>query len=269
MNTYSPKRFPFRIPRKRRVRMNQARRSRMVPSPDRNREEIAQSPHAPQLPDRLSFLTLPGEIRNMIYRLVFVRSKPFGDSKKRFSTTGDNSEPIWEQYGQFGLSPALLQTCRKVYNEASHILYSENRFGIWIEYIYRSQPGSFLGFEGFFKFDGGFPQDFDGFPIRQVKQWDIVLDSSKKPQEYSQGLWHILDVCNFIKLSWNPDVDISVHFEGAQHGPEQWPFLMYFRCLQNVQSQTFHGPPCNTIGRLKRLLREYTWRNDLSRVYIL
>jgi hypothetical protein len=58
------------------------------------------------------FLDLPAELRNEIYRQVFVSDDCFNfDSPRNFSR-----------------SAAFLRTCKQVYNEARSILYSENHF---------------------------------------------------------------------------------------------------------------------------------------------
>lgn len=60
----------------------------------------------------LGFLDLPGELRNVIYRLVFVDEKPF-----------DFHTPT-----NFQHSSAFLRTCRTIRDEGTQILYSENSF---------------------------------------------------------------------------------------------------------------------------------------------
>ena len=71
----------------------------------------------------LSFLDLPGEIRNIIY------SNSLTDPR--------SSREIIEDETQFNprrmyLCPALLQTCRRLYEEAVQYLYSENEFFVYI-----------------------------------------------------------------------------------------------------------------------------------------
>ncbi|CAK1366783.1 hypothetical protein CB0940_10152 [Cercospora beticola] len=61
------------------------------------------------------FLDLPAELRNDIYRLIFVTE----NATINFATP-DN----------FSRSAALLRTCRQVYEEGRSILYSENAFAI-------------------------------------------------------------------------------------------------------------------------------------------
>ncbi|KAG9625482.1 hypothetical protein KCU82_g21882, partial [Aureobasidium melanogenum] len=66
----------------------------------------------PSTTSQRSFLDLPAEIRNQIYRLAFV-----SDEKLDFAYPNN-----------FSRSSSLLQTCRQVHEEGRSILYSENTF---------------------------------------------------------------------------------------------------------------------------------------------
>ncbi|OBW68753.1 MAG: Uncharacterized protein AUREO_011800 [Aureobasidium pullulans] len=66
----------------------------------------------PDSTSKRSFLDLPAEIRNQIYRLAFV-------SEEKLDFAYPNN---------FSRSSALLQTCRQVHEEGRSILYSENTF---------------------------------------------------------------------------------------------------------------------------------------------
>lgn len=66
----------------------------------------------PNTTSQRSFLDLPAEIRNQIYRLAFVSEEKL-----------DFAHPC-----NFSRSSSLLQTCRQVHEEGRSILYSENTF---------------------------------------------------------------------------------------------------------------------------------------------
>ncbi|KAI4770040.1 hypothetical protein E4T44_14396, partial [Aureobasidium sp. EXF-8845] len=66
----------------------------------------------PNTTSKRSFLNLPAEIRNQIYRLAFV-------SEEKLDFAYPNN---------FSRSSSLLQTCRQVHEEGRTILYSENTF---------------------------------------------------------------------------------------------------------------------------------------------
>ncbi|CAG8956762.1 hypothetical protein HYFRA_00011151 [Hymenoscyphus fraxineus] len=67
------------------------------------------------------FLTLPLEIRMMVYRLLLVSHKPIPDS----------SQLGCMEYA--GIYPAILRTCRQVMNEAGTMLYAENVFTLGLK----------------------------------------------------------------------------------------------------------------------------------------
>lgn len=63
--------------------------------------------------NKQTFLDLPGEIRNEIYKLALVQKKPI---------------PINQQYGKaVKLNMALFRTCKVVHEEASPLFYSLNQ----------------------------------------------------------------------------------------------------------------------------------------------
>lgn len=83
---------------------------------------------------RVGFLSLPPELRNQIYRMVFVDENrlDFGDPKNLSHTA------------------ALLRTCRQIHSEGCGFLYSENKF-YWRRHSVRRTPlwsnkGSEVGF---------------------------------------------------------------------------------------------------------------------------
>lgn len=74
-----------------------------------------------EAPTTPGFLSLPPEVRNIIYRLLLVRQ---GAVDKRGRTFWSASKPQ--------LSTQLLRTCRRIHHEAITILYGENTFKITI-----------------------------------------------------------------------------------------------------------------------------------------
>jgi hypothetical protein len=67
---------------------------------------------------------LPPEIRNEIYKHL-MRSPLLADAIGSEERTRGTPTAVWTDYG---LSPALLRTCRQAYEEASVILYEYNTF---------------------------------------------------------------------------------------------------------------------------------------------
>ncbi len=87
----------------------------------------------------VSFLSLPGEVRNMIYPQVLVDPR---SHLQRMQLEKDRSKPR-----QKALYPAILSTCRKTYEEGLAYLYAQNEFlvNIWPDLTWypNSQPPIF------------------------------------------------------------------------------------------------------------------------------
>lgn len=82
---------------------------------------------------RLSFLCLPAEVRNMIYRLLLVAEKPLGSTEnENLPAELKGRGPVWANAGEYHLQPAILSVCSQIYREASSILNGENTFAIYI-----------------------------------------------------------------------------------------------------------------------------------------
>ncbi|KAK4450441.1 hypothetical protein QBC34DRAFT_460849 [Podospora aff. communis PSN243] len=76
-----------------------------------------------------AFLSIPGELRNKIYRILFIYSKPTSSGRRR---------------GNIRHSGQLIRTCKQVYNESLSILYGERTFGVTISNIHGPHVGGLL-----------------------------------------------------------------------------------------------------------------------------
>lgn len=91
-------------------------------------EAEVETPHTEYTPPTL--LTLPGEIRNQIYRLLLTIPPTTLKSLQRhvhlnhYSGSTLSSSPT----SSWPFTPALLSTCRQISSEATPILYAENTF---------------------------------------------------------------------------------------------------------------------------------------------
>ena len=77
------------------------------------------------MPDTFDFLGLPGEVQTIVYHHAFVKEGSYigvGRPGKVMNSTGFKNEARRFRNLNF------LLTCRKVYNEASHIFYADNGF---------------------------------------------------------------------------------------------------------------------------------------------
>ncbi|KAK0934987.1 hypothetical protein LTR48_006608 [Friedmanniomyces endolithicus] len=90
---------------------------------------------------RSPFMSLPPELRNNIYEYMFskrtirVRFNHRGRRIGALVTDGRSVEPPAD-----GICPALLRTCKQVYEEAAQLFYARNRFE-----VAAYQPGLVLG----------------------------------------------------------------------------------------------------------------------------
>ena len=99
------------------------------------KRELGTHAHAATGP---SLLDLPAEVRIMIYRLLLVADETLGGDESVEEFAG----PVWANFGEFHLHPAILGVCRQIYQEGSPILNGENTFGIR---IYGWKKGEFYG----------------------------------------------------------------------------------------------------------------------------
>ncbi|KAF2094378.1 hypothetical protein NA57DRAFT_60425 [Rhizodiscina lignyota] len=110
-----------------------------------------------------TLLTLPAEIRNMIYRHVLISNGMLA---------------IWKEIAVE--EPALLRTCRQVRREARTLFFSENEF---ISYSHNREIGPILKFFQkhslhftYFSFNRGYHQDLEGpskhdAEVEYIKTW--------------------------------------------------------------------------------------------------
>ena len=79
----------------------------------------------------LSFLSLPPEIRNMIYRLLLVADRPLGCFTKETDDTRYCHPNIkWASLGEYHIQPVVLRVCWQLYREESPIINGEKTYGI-------------------------------------------------------------------------------------------------------------------------------------------
>jgi hypothetical protein len=87
---------------------------------------IIEGRSSPTNPDAPSFLTsLPPEIRNRIYELLFVHDEPLSVPAVYLGTHYMNLSFV---RGKVARAMALLRSCRQVYHEAVRTIYSQNNF---------------------------------------------------------------------------------------------------------------------------------------------
>lgn len=150
------------------------------------------SPNAQATPTHHSFLgTFPPEIRNEIYKLLLCNpllADASVDMDETFDEEGNLDEIPIVPPVQYGLCPAVLRTCKQIYEEASVVLYEHNTFyfvcrGPWEWHDYH-------GILGMAPLCPLYKRNYDSrvghgtgllknIPaVRRVKNWKVFLNAS-------------------------------------------------------------------------------------------
>lgn len=235
-----------------------------------------------------SFLGLPAEVRNMIYRLLLVADKPLG------SEAGNEVGRLaWAEFGEYHLQPAILRTCRQVHQEAMLILNGENTIGIQ---IYGSEIEEDSEFESEYGFNFGFSDDSndgfnDGFndeaePITLFMNFDLEMGTGYSGScipsiKRFQRVEIVIDTANLDLGDVRYEVEslcstlckmpalqrVSLHlFEVTSHNKSH-PFLGPFGTLRNLRSAVIHGVPLPFAERLKELMLGNTPQVNVKEMY--
>lgn len=209
--------------------------------------------HAIALP---SFLGLPGEIRNMIYRLLLVADKPLGcETKKELDA---DSKPIWANFGEYHLHPAILRVCQQLNREAISILHGENTFGIHIYgFGYRFLDGTYTKAKTVLL---NFQLDFDSRsfpncvgPIHKFQRFDILIESA----DGFRVSMEVISLC-YRMLRIMPALQhICLHFlHDTSHTDHK--MLKPFERLRNLRSVVIHGVSLPYAEHLRELMLRNT-----------
>ncbi|TGO66752.1 hypothetical protein BOTNAR_0055g00330 [Botryotinia narcissicola] len=144
---------------------------------------------------------LPLEVRRMIYKELLV-NPVLGTMKAIEADTEFGTEAI------YGLTPAILRTCRNIYEEASEVLYDQT-FIIKCDYNYRgggrlepkplmSCPCPILRYE--YKLTSPFTRleiPVKSSAITQARSWKVLVDSSVDDIDSHQQFYEFCGaVCN-------------------------------------------------------------------------
>ena len=101
------------------------------------------------IPPKPTFLTMPGELRNKIYRLVLL------------------SESITISKGR-SAKPALFSTCRQIYQETTAIFYLEN---YWTIDVYDWDLSVYEAFHDQVRMEHGIPEELTSININTGSYW--------------------------------------------------------------------------------------------------
>ena len=182
-------------------------------------------------------LILPGELRNMIWRMLLTTSYAF----KEPNNNGDCE-------ARYEMQPAILRVNRQIYNETHRILKEENRW-IFVCILTPKRPGHSID---------------EKIPLPVVSQ-SILVDHTLVPECYFGIASHALSL--FLSQG-NSVNDYHCDCHTMIMGPESLPYLMQmlfamFYTHRSVPAyrrkdiQMYFGSPvCFTSSRLQRELLE-------------
>ncbi|MCJ1466910.1 hypothetical protein MMC07_005532 [Pseudocyphellaria aurata] len=216
----------------------------------------------------LGFLSLPAELRNMVYRLLLVSDKPLGNEVCNEVPRG--VRPAWWAYfRQYDLQPAILRTCRQVHREARSILDGENTVGI---HIYGSEVHHFSYdvndyFElkrVFMNFEFGRDSGKCIPCIERFQRFEIVIDTANLEIEAVEHEVETLcsSLCTIPALQ-----HLSLHLWECHKNSHL--SLGPFGTLRNMRSVVIHGAPLPFAERLKRLMIGNTPQENVKEMYRL
>ena len=224
----------------------------------------------------LSFLSLPLEVRIMIYRLLLVSDKPLACEEG----TGIE-EPHWANSGEYNLQPAILRACSQLHREASPILYGENTVVIQVcSFEFSADSETEFGSEGdtearifFMKFeldDGVFYQPCPPWPpsIDQFQRVEIAIDTAELDLEAVGCV--ITTLCSSVLCDMPALQYISLHLIRNPCTKNNHVALAPFGVLRNMRSVSIHGAvPLPFAERLKGLMLGNAPQENVKKMYRL
>ena len=228
-------------------------------------------------------LTLPFEIRQKIYRHLFLTSRPLGIPSGARSM-GDDFGWHMPGFSDFGirkhtfLPVNFLRVYRAVYHEASKILYSENTFATKIWTKERSGYAFFFAGDTLHTVSHMFEAKETGFPIQRIKRYVIKVELQAEG-EYSavydsaRKVYEVLSATADLR-----SLHITLELKGAIEDQSLYRVLEPFSLLRNVQSVAIDGslaphrgecvpsPPEQYASDLRRLIEGDSPVQDLHKM---
>ena len=222
-----------------------------------------------------SFLSLPFDVRIMIYRLLLVADEPLACE----CGTGIDPEDLqWAYSGEYHLQPAILRACSQLHREASPILYRENTVVIQVDGFdpaavedvdYESDLDIrartfFMNFE---LIDGEFDQACPP-PIKQFKRVEIAIETAGLDLETLGSV--ITTLCSSVLLEMSALQHISLHLMRDPTTPNNHLALAPFGVLRDMRSVYIDGPvPLPFAERLKGLMLGNAPQENVKMMYHL
>lgn len=126
------------------------------------------------------------------------------DASDGFDSDPDEEEEDYLESPQIvnpDLWPAILRTCRQIYQEGTRILYGSNTFGLW---IFRNRLGHSHILNGTYE-DCLFPRDYDTDVVpafKRIQNWKVVMS----PKAYENRFSPPVGLDNFCRALCDSDV---------------------------------------------------------------
>lgn len=175
---------------------------------------LKEKPHVHD-PSRTGFLGLPGEIRNQIYRLVLTQEDAINGRRTKLPAV------------------SLLRVCKKVSEEASSILYSENTytFGISINFTNLQRMGLHC-----------FPLTLEVWPTNTYHEWlrklHIGISFTSGPPTDFKAPYFLLNDIKAMRKAYEDCWDgLEITYELSQGTTHLLTFTMAwlkFRCFEPI-----------------------------------
>ena len=207
-----------------------------------------------------NFLSLPPEVRNMIYRLLLVADKPLDSTKEEHEEEFPRESGLaWASLGRYHLQPAILRVCWQLYRETSPILNCENTFGIRIRQVAVEDRGTMSSFRCSVLTDG--LSSFWDSSMDKFQRFEIVILEAWEPEVRPS----VEELCRCYLSKSHALQHVSNHLLEAYH--DDYTILGPFGVLRNLRSVDIHGTPLPYAVRLRRLMLGNTPPDDLDGMY--
>lgn len=225
----------------------------------------------------LSFLCLPAEVRNMIYRLLLVAEKPLGSTENENlpSELRGRGGPVWANSGEYHLQPAILSVCWQVNREASPILNGENTFVIYIcgydefedeQYTYGEEISGHATTKLMnFQYDVALGVFLNcNAPFSKFERFELLVERADLLEVRS----HIKRLCLSISRRASALQHLCLHLlDDTFH--KNYSAFGPFATLRNLRSVAFRGVPLPFAERLNGLMLGNTLPENLESMYHL
>ena len=237
-----------------------------APSPGRAQAHVDGGP---------SFLSLPVEVRIMIYRLLLVADKPLACA---YGTAIDLEELDWANSGEYHLQPAILRACSQLHREASPILYRENTVVIQVcgfeitadsetEFGSEDDTEARTFFMNFELVNGMFYQACPP-SIELFQRVEIAIDTAEIDLEAVGCV--VTTLCSSVLCNMPALQHISLHLIRDPCTKNNHVALAPFGVLRNMRSVFIHGAvPLPFAERLKGLMLGNAPQENVQKMFRL